>query len=107
MVQNIKLENVTSNFQAQLSDDARNDVTKNLKLFITGDKINYLYELTTDEYDKLFSKNIWEAYKKSTLSIVYTINTKENVITQYLKLDKGKQNQKQSFFTLKDHKKTL
>lgn len=107
MVQNIKLENVTSNFQAQLSDDARNDVTKNLKLFITGDKINYLYELTTDEYDKLFSKNIWEAYKKSTLSIVYTINTKENVITQYLKLDKGKQNQKQSFFTLKDHKKNF
>ena len=107
MVQNIKLKNVTSNFQAQLSDDARNDVKKNLKLFITGDKINYLYELTIDEYDKLFSKNIWEAYKKSTLSIVYTINTKENVITQYLKLDKGKQNQKQSFFTLKDHKENF
>ena len=50
MVQNIKLKNVTSNFQAQLSDDARNDVKKNLKLFITGDKINYLYELTIDEY---------------------------------------------------------
>ena len=43
----------------QLSDDVRNDVKKNLKLFITGDKINYLYELTTDEYDKLLSKNIW------------------------------------------------
>ena len=55
MVQNVKLKNVTSNFQAQQSDDARNDVKKNLKLFITGDKINYLYELTTDEYDKLFS----------------------------------------------------
>ena len=31
----------------------------------------------------------------------------ENVITQDLKLDKKKENQKQSFFTLKDHKENF
>ena len=66
MVRNIEFKKVTSNFQAQLSDDVRN-IKKNPKLLIPADKTNNLYELTPDEYNKLLTENISKTYKKSNL----------------------------------------
>ena len=50
MVQNIDLMNVTSNFQARLSDVVRN-IKKNPKLLIPADRTNNLHKLTTDEFN--------------------------------------------------------
>ena len=108
MVQNIEFKNVTSNFQARLSDDVRN-ITMNQKLLIPADKTNNLYDLSSDEYNKLLTENISKVYKKSTLSTMDTINTEAKVFAQDLKLDKRTEqcNQKQSFNTLKDHKENF
>ena len=87
MIRNIIFKKVTSNFQARLSDDVRN-IKKNTKLLIPADKTNNLYELTTGEYNKLLTENISKTYKKSNLSIMYTINAEAKVIGQDLKIDK-------------------
>ena len=70
MAQNIEFKKVTSNFQARLSDDARN-IKKNPKLLISADKTKNLYELTADEINKLLTENISKTYKKSNLSRAY------------------------------------
>ena len=54
---------------------------------MSADKTNNLYELTTDEYNKLLTENISKAYKKPILSIMYTINAETKVIAQDLKID--------------------
>ena len=74
-----------------------------------ADKTNNLYELTTDEYNKLLTKYISQTYRKSNLSAMYTINAEAKVIVQDLKIDKRieQYNQKQSFITLKDHKENF
>ena len=108
MVQNIEFKNVTSNFQARLSDDFRN-IKKNPKLLIAADKSNNLDELIIDEYNKLLTENISKTHKKSNLSIMRTINAEAKVIAQVLKIDQRieQYNEKQSFITLKDHKENF
>ena len=86
MVQNFEFKKVTSNFQARLSDDARN-IKKNPKFLISADKTNNFYELTTDEYNKLLTENISKTYKKSNLSTMHTINAEAKIIVQDLKID--------------------
>ena len=101
MVQNMEFKNILSNFQVQLLDDIKN-IKKNLKLLISADTTNNLYELTTNEYNKLLAENISILYKKSILSTMHTINAEADVVVQDLKLDKRIQqyNQKQSFVAL-------
>ena len=82
---NIEFKNVRSNIQEQLSDDIRS-IKNNVKLSILAEKTNKFYELTTDEYNKLLTKNISKAYKKSSLSTMHTINTEANNIAQGLNL---------------------
>ena len=67
-------------------------------MLIPADKTKNLYELTPDEYKKLLTENISN-----------TINVEAKVIAQDLKIDERieQYNQKQSFITLKDHKKNL
>ena len=102
------LRKVTSNFQTRLSDDVRS-IKKNTKLLIPDDKTNNLYELTTDEYNKLLTKNISKTYIKSNLSTMYNINAETKAIVQDLKTDKRieEYNQTQSFLTLKDRKENF
>ena len=101
MVQNMEFKNILSNFQVQLLDDIKN-IKKNLKLLISADTTNNLYELTTNEYNKLLAENISILHKKSILSTMHTINAEADVVAQDLKLDKRIQqyNQKQSFVAL-------
>ena len=78
-------------------------------MLIPADKTNNLHELTADEYSKLLTENISKTYKKSNLSTIYTNNAEAKVIAQDLKIDLRieQYNQKQSFFTLKDHKENF
>ena len=64
MIQNIEFKKVTSNCQAGVSDDVSN-IKKNPELLIAPDKTSHLYELTTDEYNKLLTENISKKYNKS------------------------------------------
>ena len=86
MVQNIEFKKVKSNFQMKLSNDVKN-TKKNPKLLIPADKTNNLYELTTEEYNRLLFKNISKTYKKSTVSPIDAINTEAKAIAKELNLD--------------------
>ena len=108
MVQNIEFKKVRSNFQMQLFNDVEN-IKKNPKLLIPVDKTNNLYELTTEEYNKLLIENISKTYKKTTVSAINAINNEAKAIAKDLNLDERikKYHQNQSFITLKDHKENF
>ena len=86
MVQNIEFKKVTFNFQMQLSNDVKN-IKKNPKILVPADKTNNLYELTTEEYNKLLTENISKTYKKSTVSAINSINTEAKAMAKDLILD--------------------
>ena len=86
MVQNIEFKKVTFNFQMQLSNDVKN-IKKNPKILVPADKTNNLYELTTEEYNKLLIGNISKTYKKSTVSAINCINTEAKAMAKDLILD--------------------
>ena len=108
MVQNIEFKKVRSNFQMQLFNDVEN-IKKNPKLLIPVDKTNNLYELTTEEYNKLLIENISKSYKKTTVSAINAINNEAKAIAKDLNLDERikKYHQNQCFITLKDHKENF
>ena len=78
-------------------------------MLIPVDKTSNLYEVTTEEYNKLVTENISKTYKESNLSTMDTINAEAKFILQDLKLDKSieQYNQKQAFITLKDLKENF
>ena len=92
----------------QLFNDVEN-IKKNPKLLIPVDKTNNLYELTTEEYNKLLIENISKTYKKTTVSAINAINNEAKAIAKDLNLDERikKYHQNQSFITLKDHKENF
>ena len=57
----------------QLSIDVKN-IKKNPKLLVPADKTNNVYELTTEEYNKLLIENISKTYKKTAVSAINSIN---------------------------------
>ena len=93
----------------QLFNKKYNDVKnikKNPKLLVPTDKTNNLYELTTEEYNKLLIENISKMYKKTTVSAISSVNTEAKAIAKDLNLDERieQYKQNQSFTTMKDHK---
>ena len=68
-----------------------------------------MYELTTEEYNKLLIGNISKTYKKSTVSAINSINTEAKAMAKDLILDERieQYSQNQSFITLKDHKENF
>ena len=65
-----------------------------------------MYEVTTEEYNKLLLDNITKTYKKTTVSAINAINTEVKAIAKDINLDERieQYNQNQSFIILKDHK---
>ena len=102
MVQNIEFKKVKFNFPMQPSNDVKN-IKKNPKILVPVDKSNNLYELTTEEYNKLQIENISKTYKQITVSAMNSINTEAKAIAKDLNLDERieQYNQTQSFISLK------
>ena len=77
-------------------------------MLIPADKTNNLYELTTEEHNKLLIENS-KTYKKSTVFAINAINTEAKAIAKDLNLDERieQYNQNQSCATLKDHKENF
>ena len=65
MEQNIEFKNVKSLFQQQLQNDVKS-IKKHPKLSTPANKTDYLYRLTTNEYNKLIIVNNSKSYKKLT-----------------------------------------
>ena len=105
MVRNIEFKNVKPKFQQQLQNDMKS-IKQDPKLLIPADRINNLYRLTTDEYNKLLTENISKSYKRTDKSSLNSINTEAKNIAKDFKLEDRieQHSQHQSFITLKDHK---
>ena len=67
-----------------------------------------MYELSTEEYNKLLLENS-KTYKKTTVSAINAINTEAKAIAKDLNLDERieQHSQNQSFITLKVHKENF
>lgn len=65
MERNIEFKNVKSLFQQQLQNDVKS-IKQHQKLSTPANKTNYLYRLTTNEYNKLIIVNNSKSYKKLT-----------------------------------------
>ena len=85
------------------------NIKKNPKLLISADKTNNLFELTTEEYNKLLFENISKTYKRTTISAINAISTEVKAIAKDLNLDERIElySQNQSFITLTDQKKNF
>ena len=85
------------------------NIKKNPKLLISADKTNNLFELRTEEYNKLLFENISKTYKRTTISAINAINTEVKAIAKDLNLDERIElySQNQSFITLTDQKKNF
>ena len=81
MAQNIEFEKVKFNFPMQLSNDVKN-IKKNPKFLVPADKSNNLYELTTEECNKLLIENISKTHKQITVSAINSINTEAKTIAK-------------------------
>ena len=105
MVRNIEFKNIKPKFQQQLQNDMKS-IKQDPKLLIPADRINNLYRLTTDEYNKLLTENISKSYKRTDKSSLNSVNTEAKNIAKDFKLeDRIEQySQHQSLITLKDHK---
>ena len=105
---NFEFKKVKYNFQIKLSNEVKNK-KKNPKLLIPADETNNLYELTTEEYNKLLIQKISEMYKKTTVSAINAINTETEAIAKDRNLDERieQYNQNKFFITLKEHKENF
>ena len=65
MERNIEFKNVKSLSQQQLQNDVKS-IKQHPKLSTPANKTNYLYRLTTNEYNKLIIVNNSKSYKKLT-----------------------------------------
>ena len=85
------------------------NIKKKPKLLISADKTNNLFELRTEEYNKLPFENISKTYKRTTISAINAINTEVKAIAKDLNLDERIElySQNQSFITLTDQKKNF
>ena len=67
MVCNIKFKSVSSEFESNLSKDIKRI---NEDLLIPADKMNNLYKLAKDNYNKLLTDNVTKSYKKPQIFLL-------------------------------------
>ena len=108
MVRNIEFKRVSSEFQSNLSKDIKL-INEDPLLFIPADKMNNLYKLSKDSYNKLLTDNITKSYEKTKTAAINNINKEAKCIAERLHLDDRVEqfNQRESFVTPKDHKENF
>ena len=67
MVCNIKFKSVSSELESNLSKDIKRI---NEDLLIPADKMNNLYKLAKDNYNKLLTDNVTKSYKKTQIFLL-------------------------------------
>ena len=106
MVRNIEFKNVKSSFHQQLQNDVKS-IKQDPKLLIPAGKTNYLYRLTTDDYNKLLAENIPKSYKKTNKSSLNGINTEVKNIAKDLKLEEQTAKHNQHQLTIRTISRTI
>ena len=108
MIQNVKFNRTSNQFQSKLAKDIEN-IKKSDKLLIPADKTTNFYRVSPEQHNKLLEDNITKDYKKAPIALETEINTGDKKIATAIDLDdRIKMTAKsQAFITLKDHKQNF
>lgn len=108
LVKNLEFRNVNNDFLNKLKEDIKAIQTSN-NLFISADKTNNLYEISTTEYEKLLRENITKSYEKFDNSVKNNINKEAKKIAKSLNLDTKMEcyTEQNAYITIKDHNQTF
>ena len=106
MARSIEFQNRPNSFQQKLIADV-NSIRSSPKMLISTDKTNNLYEISTENYNKLLLENVTKSYKNAPETLENNINKEAKKIATDLNLAERIQKfteKKNAFLTLKDHK---
>ena len=87
MACSIEFQNRPNSFQQKLTADV-NSITSSPTMLILADKTNNLYEISTENYNKLLPDNVTKSYKKAPETLENNINKEAKKITTDLNLAK-------------------
>ena len=105
MIDSIEFRNISNPFQ----DTLRRDISRiknSDRMFVRADKTRNIYEMTTDQYEKLLHENITKHYKAAPEEAYSNINNEAKTIAERLDLADRMESlaRSEAFITLKDHK---
>ena len=102
------LKNLRNKFQEELKEDL-SKIRKSRNMFVFADKTNNVYEMKSEDHEKLILENITKTYQKAPKKLEKAINLEPKSITKSLKLaDRIDHLAKtEAFITLKDHKENF
>ena len=105
MARSTEFQNRPNLFQQKLTADV-NSIRSSPNMLISADKTNHLYEISTENYNKLLLDNITKSYKKAPKTLENNINKEAKKRATDLNLAERIQKftEKNTFVTLKDHK---
>lgn len=105
LIGNVKFRRNENSLQKQIKSDLSNLKSEG-KLVVEADKTTNLYQISSEEYQKLLQQNITKDYKRANNNRMDDINKRTNVLAQKLKIGDRmeKYTTTPAFLTLKDHK---
>ena len=105
IIKTIKFQNISNKFQKELKLDIKK-VKSNPNILVFADKTSNIYQLTTENYEKILRDNITNSYAKAPKNLENAINLEAQCIAKKLNLENRIESAApaQAFVTLKDHK---
>jgi hypothetical protein len=105
LIKTIKFQNISNKFQKELKLDIKK-IKSNPNILVFADKTSNIYQLTTENYEKILRDNITNSYAKAPKNLENAINLEAQCIAKKLNLENRIESAApaQAFVTLKDHK---
>ena len=107
-IKSIKFRKIRNKFQEELTGDLPK-IKKSCNMFVFADKTNNVYEMRSEDHEKLILENITKTYQKAPKKVEKAINLEAKSITKSLKLADRIDHlaNTEAFITLKDHKENF
>ena len=105
LMKNAEYDDTCTPFQRKLAQDVKS-IRNNTHVLVSADKTTNIYQLTPDEYSKLFTDNVTANYKISQNAVKRSIDLEAKRIAKDLNLSDRIESlaKREAFITLKDHK---
>ena len=108
IIKSIKFRKVRNKLQEELKEDL-SKIRKSRNMFVFADKTNNVYEMKSEDHEKLILENITKTYQKAPKKIEKAINLEAKNIAKSFKLADRIDHpaMTEAFITLKDHKENF
>ena len=84
----IKFRKVRNKFQEELKEDL-SKIRKSRNILVFADKTNNVYEMKSEDHEKLILETITKTYQKAPEKLEKAINLEAKIIAKSLKLPDG------------------